>query len=130
LHHRFICEQIIYVYLYIHVGAGNEIYPYISLFQKVLTKIQQKSTAEFGLISPFIESCVEICWGMVVHEPKLGFLWLQEGQDKKVNPDQFTLYTRSGKGVEFLVWPAMLLHENGPVLRKGTYQPFKEKRRK
>ncbi|KAH3831012.1 hypothetical protein DPMN_104271 [Dreissena polymorpha] len=35
-------------------------------------------------------------------------------------------YTASGTELDYVVWPAMLLHEGGPILFKGIAQ-FKEK---
>lgn len=37
-------------------------------------------------------------------------------------PDLYRTYTRSGDVIEYIVWPALLLHENGPVLYKGVAQ--------
>lgn len=38
------------------------------------------------------------------------------------NRDKFKDYTRRGKYIEYVVWPLMLLHDNGPVLNKGVAQ--------
>lgn len=38
----------------------------------------------------------------------------------------FKDFTRRGKFVEFFVWPAMLLHDEGDVLNKGVAQGTKE----
>lgn len=38
------------------------------------------------------------------------------------NTDLYKAYTRSGKRIEYVAWPALLLHENGPVLCKGIAQ--------
>ena len=36
----------------------------------------------------------------------------------------FRPYTKSGDKYDYLVWPALLLHENGPVVEKGVAQPL------
>lgn len=36
----------------------------------------------------------------------------------------FRFYTRSGDLYDFVVWPALLLHENGPIVTKGIAQPL------
>ncbi|XP_053389421.1 uncharacterized protein LOC128552409 [Mercenaria mercenaria] len=45
------------------------------------------------------------------------------------NTDMYTAYTKSGNKVEFVVWPALLLHANGPVLCKGVAQGLSDVRR-
>jgi hypothetical protein len=34
----------------------------------------------------------------------------------------FKAYTKSGKFVDYIVWPPLYLHENGPLLCKGVAQ--------
>jgi hypothetical protein len=41
--------------------------------------------------------------------------------------DLFKEYTRRGKFQDYIVWPAMRLHENGPLLSKGVAQGTKNK---
>ncbi|CAC5390527.1 unnamed protein product [Mytilus coruscus] len=41
---------------------------------------------------------------------------------KPIDPNKFNKYNRSGTTVEYVVWPALLLHKDGPVLAKGTVQ--------
>ncbi|XP_060577015.1 putative autophagy-related protein 11 [Ruditapes philippinarum] len=41
--------------------------------------------------------------------------------------DLFKEYTRRGKFQDYIVWPAMRLHENGPLLSKGVAQGSKDK---
>lgn len=40
----------------------------------------------------------------------------------KFNRDIFKDYTRRGSYLEYVVWPAMFLHDNGPLLNKGVAQ--------
>ena len=35
----------------------------------------------------------------------------------------FRQYTKSGKEIDYIVWPYLQLHENGPLLSKGVAQP-------
>jgi hypothetical protein len=34
----------------------------------------------------------------------------------------FKTYTKSGEFVDYIVWPPLYLHENGPLLCKGVAQ--------
>ena len=45
------------------------------------------------------------------------------------NKDLFKEYTTRGKYLDFCVWPAMLLHKDGPILGKGVAQGSNEKYR-
>lgn len=47
---------------------------------------------------------------------------------ESLNTDLYKAYTSSGRYIEFVVWPAVLLHESGPVLAKGVAQGTNEKK--
>lgn len=74
---------------------------------------------------PYVDRCVELCWRMHIQDPPmiLDFSSSSEIVDKAM----FRLFTRSGEYVDFVVWPALLLHENGPLVQKGVVQPLKSK---
>lgn len=40
--------------------------------------------------------------------------------------DKLSAFTMSGELVDYLVWPVMYLHENGPVMSKGVAQGRKK----
>lgn len=46
-----------------------------------------------------------------------------------VPANKYNLYTQAGDLVEYVVWPACLLHEDGPLLAKGSVQGVKSGRR-
>lgn len=73
---------------------------------------------------PFVDKCVELCWMMQIQDPPMS---LDFGSSKTVDQHMFRLFTRSGNVVDFVVWPALLLHENGPLVQKGVVQPVKVK---
>ncbi|OWF41866.1 uncharacterized protein LOC110461834 [Mizuhopecten yessoensis] len=64
-------------------------------------------------------SCVELCWYMCLQDPPVAMM---ADITTKSTKDHFRAYTRSGKYLGFVVWPALLLHENGPLLYKGVAQ--------
>jgi hypothetical protein len=43
-----------------------------------------------------------------------------EGQP--IDHNLFSFYTKKGSVVEFVIWPALILHKNGPILSKGVVQ--------
>ncbi|WAQ98825.1 hypothetical protein MAR_023198 [Mya arenaria] len=72
-------------------------------------------------LKPFINKCLFIGWMMVVQTPPMDFKSAKKGDhfDKNI----FNQYTKSGKFIDFVVWPALLLNKDGPVVGKGTAQP-------
>lgn len=67
----------------------------------------------------FFKSCVNICWKMVIQDPPM---FLHPGVQKggKFDKAVYREYTSSGQKVVFTVWPALYLHEGGPLLQKGV----------
>ncbi|XP_060601848.1 uncharacterized protein LOC132755070 [Ruditapes philippinarum] len=69
-------------------------------------------------IKPFILKCLYLGWMMKVQSPPMVF----HKCDMKARFDTnlYKEYLTSGQLVNFVVWPALLLHENGPVVCKGV----------
>ncbi|XP_060607396.1 uncharacterized protein LOC132759599 [Ruditapes philippinarum] len=70
-------------------------------------------------IDSYLSMCIEIGWLMVVQDPPLELL---EDAPDRFDTTTFKDYTRRGRYTEFVVWPALLLHKNGPLLAKGVAQ--------
>ena len=67
---------------------------------------------------------------MVISDPPLVFS--EERGGHEFATDIFRPYTRSQKDmekplIEMVVWPALYLHFEGPLLAKGVAQPFSGK---
>lgn len=86
------------------------------------TFFQTSSPPQFAKTTLFAERCVELCWFMQTTRPPI-HLSACIPYDGKMNNDIFRAYTKSGKKVDYIVWPVMYLYENGPVLNKGIAQP-------
>lgn len=73
--------------------------------------------------------CVELTWSMCVQDPPMVFIdKLDRGAD--FNSDQFRKFTRSGGNkFDYLVWPALRLYHNGPLIVKGIAEPIKVEKR-
>ncbi|XP_052675647.1 uncharacterized protein LOC128157230 isoform X3 [Crassostrea angulata] len=76
----------------------------------------------FPKTTHFAERCVELCWFMQTTQPPI-HLSARIPNDGRMNNDIFRAYMKSGTEVDYIVWPAMYLHENGPLLSKGIAQP-------
>ncbi|WAR09281.1 hypothetical protein MAR_019239, partial [Mya arenaria] len=62
----------------------------------------------------FYRSCVELCWLMSVQDPPVVFDTPKTGG--KFDSDRYRTYTKTGKHLDYVVWPPMLLHAGGPLL--------------
>lgn len=71
----------------------------------------------------FIDRSVEVCWMMQIQDPPL---YLEFDSTENIDKSLFRLFTKNGRSLDFVVWPALLLHENGPLVHKGVVQPIKE----
>ncbi|KAK3582887.1 hypothetical protein CHS0354_009693 [Potamilus streckersoni] len=74
-----------------------------------------------NLCGAYIEECVRLCWLMQVQTPPV---CIDQGTKKGQTflKDTYREYTSSGTKIAFVVWPALLLHANGPLLMKGVAQ--------
>lgn len=70
----------------------------------------------------YTNRAMELCWLMSIQDPPV-VVSLKCEQNEKFDKNLFHEYTRSGNVYEFLVWPVLLLCEEGPLLRKGIAQP-------
>lgn len=71
-------------------------------------------------LKPYIKKCLFLGWMMAVQSPPLVLSTCQSSA--KFDKDMYKEYTQSGQTVDYVVWPALLLHEKGPLLGKGVAQ--------
>ncbi|XP_060562960.1 interaptin-like [Ruditapes philippinarum] len=77
----------------------------------------------------FTFECLEMCWLMMVNDPPVAFAPLI-AKGTHFNSDLYKPYTYSGTHVEYVVWPALLLHEGGPILAKGVAQGINKSKKR
>ena len=84
-----------------------------------------KSKELVGLLTEttFFEKCIHLCWHMAIKEP---VMHLDEEliQDTVYDKSVYREFVKSGDKVTFVVWPALFLHEGGPLLNKGVVQAY------
>lgn len=69
-------------------------------------------------VMDFVKSCIRLCWYMNLQEPPVHMV-----TDADANSlHMFRAYTRSGDVIDYVVWPSLLLKEDGPLLYKGVAQ--------
>ncbi|KAK3578295.1 hypothetical protein CHS0354_004202 [Potamilus streckersoni] len=85
-----------------------------------------------GATDKYIQACTRVCWLMCIKEPQmhLHFGDIPENDHKHdANQDvhifdttQFVSYTKTGMYVKYVVWPALFLYKDGPIMKKGVAQ--------
>ncbi|WAR22526.1 hypothetical protein MAR_016500 [Mya arenaria] len=101
----------------------------------VAKRFRELCMLSFGLSDPgpylkkFSAKCANFGWLMNVCDPPMAVCDGKWGDEFK--PDLYKAYTKSEKGlkkpvVDFIVWPALHLHEGGPLVSKGIAQPVEK----
>ena len=72
-------------------------------------------------MNKYITRCVEVIWLMVIQDPPMVLVFAYNGD--KMDTKMFSNYNGKGKKVNYTVWPAVLLHEKGPIVSKGYANP-------
>ncbi|KAK3594520.1 hypothetical protein CHS0354_030866 [Potamilus streckersoni] len=92
--------------------------------QNVEKELAMKSNygEKVQVIRPYIDECVEICLLMNIQEPPMELKGLLMSCYPKFNLSEFNPYMKSGDIIEYIVWPAMYLYREGPLMCKGVAQ--------
>ncbi|XP_076071634.1 uncharacterized protein LOC143043021 [Mytilus galloprovincialis] len=89
-------------------------------------KFKNVDVMQLLMTSEFYEKCVHLCWSMVIQDPKM---YLDEDllPDTPFDKNTYKEFVRSGDRVAYVVWPALFLHKDGPLLFKGVVQAYWKK---
>ncbi|XP_052093049.1 polyamine-modulated factor 1-binding protein 1-like [Mytilus californianus] len=71
----------------------------------------------------FFEKCVSLCWCMVIQDPVM-YLDADITQGTTFDKNTYKEFVKSGNKVKYIVWPALFLHKDGPLLHKGIVQAY------
>ncbi|XP_052076272.1 uncharacterized protein LOC127714252 isoform X1 [Mytilus californianus] len=93
-----------------------------SLLNKKFVDKKRQDILTHKSLRQYIDQCFEVCWSICLQIPPVVIVTDVE------RADLFRSYTKSGDVIDHIVWPALLLHENGPVLYKGVAQMTSETR--
>ncbi|XP_060566866.1 uncharacterized protein LOC132725703 [Ruditapes philippinarum] len=78
------------------------------------------------LIAKFIEKCVSVCWLMSIQDPPVYIDVKIDMHGERLSTDIYKPYTKSGKFIDYIVWPVLYLFEGGNILSKGIAQGMNE----
>ncbi|KAL3878884.1 hypothetical protein ACJMK2_031212 [Sinanodonta woodiana] len=84
-----------------------------------LSKEHNLSYSKESKMAAYVDACVELTWLMCTLDPPMH---LETCKAPDPASKYFKPYTKSGKCVQYCVWPCLCLHSNGPILRKGVAQ--------
>ncbi|KAL3879562.1 hypothetical protein ACJMK2_031856 [Sinanodonta woodiana] len=93
----------------------------------------QPESSIHGILENYIQKCIRICWLMCIKCPQMhldfGVTPTYEDKSDDVNDSplffntaKFVSYTRAGMYLEYVVWPAVYLYKDGPLMKKGVAQ--------
>ncbi|XP_060584756.1 uncharacterized protein LOC132740787 [Ruditapes philippinarum] len=94
----------------------------VPVVQKAYFKASWRNDEFVPALKPFIRKCIYVCWMMVVQSLPMCIHVIDVNEQDKFDKNLYREYTTSGSHIKYIVWPAMLLHENGPVVCKGIAQ--------
>ncbi|KAK3602847.1 hypothetical protein CHS0354_026406 [Potamilus streckersoni] len=84
-----------------------------------LSKDHDLSYRKETKMAAYIDGCVELTWLMCTLDPPMH---LETCKSQDPASKYFRSYAKSGKCVQYCVWPCLCLHSNGPILKKGVAQ--------
>ncbi|CAG2254448.1 unnamed protein product [Mytilus edulis] len=114
----------------IHRRANSEAFAKYLYEEKIVCKnilngwdyhYQHEQIIQLLMETTFFEKCVYLCWSMAIQEP---VMYLDDDLKEGIPLDKNTYkeFVKSGDTVVYVVWPALFLHRNGPLLYKGVAQ--------
>ncbi|XP_052795701.1 synaptonemal complex protein 1-like isoform X2 [Mya arenaria] len=101
----------------VHAQLKDEVVKAIS--QAVLEEMELPRKT--GVVS-YVEECAKICWLARLHDPPVHIEFEEIDNDSPFNAEMYKAYTKTGKRLDYVVWPPVFLHKNGPMLSKGVAQ--------
>ena len=72
----------------------------------------------------YMQNCIAVCWFMAVQDPAV-YIDTTSKIPTTFDENYYKAYTRAGKKIQFIVWPVLYLHKDGPLMGKGVAQGSK-----
>lgn len=72
-------------------------------------------------VEKYVKRCAEISWLMAIQDPPMA-ITVEIGEGFQFDKSKYREYTKTGKFVDYFVWPAVLIQDGGNVMSKGICQ--------
>ncbi|XP_022326866.2 uncharacterized protein LOC111126475 isoform X2 [Crassostrea virginica] len=119
---------------FIRANSELTLHEVIKKQEDILTRVDTVGELNVGTeelkkckhVQKFFRTCIQLCWMMNIQDPRVHMV------TKDDSTQMYRAYTRSGDVIDYVVWPSLLLYEDGPLLYKGvaqlkkTSQPIKK----
>nr|XP_022326866.1 uncharacterized protein LOC111126475 isoform X2 [Crassostrea virginica] len=119
---------------FIRANSELTLHEVIKKQEDILTRVDTVGELNVGTeelkkckhVQKFFRTCIQLCWMMNIQDPRVHMV------TKGDSTQMYRAYTRSGDVIDYVVWPSLLLYEDGPLLYKGvaqlkkTSQPIKK----
>ena len=90
-------------------------------FQNVFKSSKYGNIIQNEAIQAYINRCTELCWLMSVQDPPMALYW-DVAPDNKFDKAKYREYMKSGDYVDYIVWPCVLIQDDGNLMSKGVAQ--------
>lgn len=81
-----------------------------------------KTVRKTEAVKKYLETSLQLCWLMAVQDPPVHMDTVISKSDEPYDSNTHKQYTKSGTLIDYIVWPAIYLCENGSLLAKGIAQ--------
>jgi len=81
--------------------------------------------AKEGNVEKYVSKCADLCWLIRYHDPPVYIMFEEVKNGAPLDLKLYRSYTKTGKMMDFVVWPPLFLHKDGAILAKGVAEPKK-----
>lgn len=98
------------------------------ILKKIKDTFNSVNTLDNAILS-YVKQSTDICTAMLKQVPSLVFGEIPQRGNDFAKAD-YKEYSAKGTKVDYVVWPALYLHKDGPILLKGFVKPINTKKTK
>jgi len=97
------------------------------MFLQAITKatLDSMDIATDESVENYVSKCADFCWLIRFHDPPVYIMFEEVKEGDHMDSKLYRSYTKTGKTMDFVVWPPLLLHKDGAILSKGVAEPKK-----
>ncbi|KAL3878668.1 hypothetical protein ACJMK2_030999 [Sinanodonta woodiana] len=91
-------------------------------FREKLTILVNRRNLKDEKVDVYIKKCFQLCWLMSIQDPPV-VLSREPERGDQFDTNLYKYYMNSGDNIDYVIWPALLLHKDGPLVAKGVAEP-------